>query len=330
MRIDIDQVVATDARRRSLEREWDVLRHKQNQLGEKMPKAAKDEKETLRAEMSTIKSRLAEIGVEQTKVDEELQQLMLLVPQIPDALAPIGPDASGNVEVRRIGTTKKKSDFGFAFQDHVEIGERLGIFDFERGVKIAGSRNYVLKGPGAELHEAVLRALARIDQLRDEARFRPWFYAVLLSVHRQRSRVAFWRRFVPFLPMHGSMHSRTHDDDRLHAEPSAAWLASGWPSALDEETRTRAIRVSTALQRLPVEQREAIVLFEVEGFAIDEIAELQRASQSAVKSRLARARQRLREHYQAQCQTEDASERNADVDAKSHTPLWLPRRGAGS
>lgn len=157
MRIDIDQVVATDARRRSLEREWDELRHKQNQLGEKMPKAAKDEKETLRAEMSTIKNRLAEIGVEQTKVDEELQQLMLLVPQIPDALAPIGPDASGNVEVRRIGTTKSKSDFGFAFQDHVEIGERLGIFDFERGVKIAGSRNYVLKGPGAELHEAVLR-----------------------------------------------------------------------------------------------------------------------------------------------------------------------------
>ncbi len=180
------------------------------------------------------------------------------------------------------------------------------------------------------LHEAVLRALARIDQLRDEARFRPWFYAVLLSVHRQRSRVAFWRRFVPFLPMRGSMQNRAHDDDRLPAEPSAGWLASGWPSTLDEETRTRAIRVSTALQRLPVEQREAIVLFEVEGFAIDEIAELQRASQSAVKSRLARARQRLREHYQAQCQTEDASERGADVDAKSHTPLWLPRRGAGS
>lgn len=172
------------------------------------------------------------------------------------------------------------------------------------------------------LHEAVLHALSRIDQLRDEARFRPWFYAVLLSLHRARSRRAFWRRFVPFFgPEQPTPEA---------GEASAVPQQSGWATSLDEETRTRAARISAALQRLPAVQREAIVLFEVEGFAIDEIAALQQVSQSAVKSRLLRARERLRAHYQAQCQHDEEREQAADTENEPKPSLWLPRRGAGS
>jgi RNA polymerase sigma-70 factor (ECF subfamily) len=123
-------------------------------------------------------------------------------------------------------------------------------------------------------HEAVLRAFDRLDELRDEERFRPWFFAVLLSVHRARHRRDFWRRLSPL----GS----------LAREPSRPAEAD----ALDG-----AERMAQALATLSPAAREAVVLFELEGHSLEEIAALQRQSLSAVKSRLARARARLRRHY---------------------------------
>jgi RNA polymerase sigma-70 factor, ECF subfamily len=176
------------------------------------------------------------------------------------------------------------------------------------------------------LHEAVLHALSRIAQLRDESRFRGWFYAVMLSVHRARSRRAFWRRFVPFFAGEevppGSHSGRA--ESPLTRDPVPSF------SHPDEETRTRAARVSAALGTLPAVQREAIVLFEVEGFAIDEIAELQRVSQSAVKSRLLRARERLRSHYQALCQDDEDGGLDAKISVDSGTKLIAQQRGSGT
>lgn len=157
MKVDIDQVLAVDARRRALETEFNELRSRQNKAGETMAKASKEEREAIKAEMTPIKARLAAIETEKQVVDAELYQLMLLVPQIPDPAAPVGASDKDNVEVRRVGTPKRKGDFGFPFKDHVELGTSLGIIDVDRGVKLAGSRNYVLKGAGAMLHEAVLR-----------------------------------------------------------------------------------------------------------------------------------------------------------------------------
>lgn len=157
MRVDIDQIVHVDGRRRQLETEFNSLRHAQNQSGERMAKAGKEEKALLARELGELKARIKALGEERDKIEAELADLMLLVPQIPDAAAPRGPDASGNIEVRRVGAPKHKADFGFPFKDHVELGESLRLFDLERGVKIAGSRNYVLTGAGARLHEAVLR-----------------------------------------------------------------------------------------------------------------------------------------------------------------------------
>lgn len=157
MNCDIDRVLAVDARRRALETEFNSIRYEQNKAGELIAKAPKEEKARLSQEMGKFKARLKEIDEEKARVDDELYQLMLLVPQIPDAAAPRGRGAEDNVEVKRVGEPKRKADFGFAFKDHVELGESLKLFDFERGVKLAGSRNYVLRGAGAMLHEAVLR-----------------------------------------------------------------------------------------------------------------------------------------------------------------------------
>jgi RNA polymerase sigma-70 factor, ECF subfamily len=127
--------------------------------------------------------------------------------------------------------------------------------------------------------EAVIRAHERLDSLRDEARFRSWFFAILLSIHRSRRRRAFWRRFLPI------------DDAFVEGREPAAMPQRG------EDEWQRARRISQALSRIPAVQREAIVLHDVEGFSVEEIAAMQRVSRSAVKSRLSRGRDRLRRFY---------------------------------
>jgi len=157
MTVDIDRIIAVDVRRRELETEFNELRHEQRTAGEEIAKASKDEKAALSQEMGKLKSRLKEIEEDRGKVDVEFGELMLLVPQIPHPDAPVGHGDESNVEVRRVGTPKPKAEFGFELKDHLELGEALGIIDVERGVRLAGSRNYVLSGAGTMLHEAVLR-----------------------------------------------------------------------------------------------------------------------------------------------------------------------------
>jgi len=157
MKVDIDQLLAVDVRRRELETQFNELRHEQKQAGEKIAKAPKEEKAALSKDMGQLKGRLKQIEEQHSQAEAELNGLMLLVPQIPHPDAPIGPDESGNVEIRKVGEPRSKADLGFEPKDHVELAAGLGLFDIERGVKLAGSRNYVLTGAGAALHEAVMR-----------------------------------------------------------------------------------------------------------------------------------------------------------------------------
>ena len=129
--------------------------------------------------------------------------------------------------------------------------------------------------------EAVLRAFDKLETLRDESRFRAWFYAVLLSIHRSRSRWDFWRRFLP-----------------LEEILSTGFQPAGSDGRQQEDERLRAERASRALATLPAVQREAVVLHDIDGFSMEEIAGFQGVTVSAVKSRVSRARQRLRRHYE--------------------------------
>ncbi|MGH7726353.1 MAG: RNA polymerase sigma factor [Candidatus Eiseniibacteriota bacterium] len=132
--------------------------------------------------------------------------------------------------------------------------------------------------------ETVLRAFEKLDTLRHEGSFRSWFFATLLSRHRSRARGAFWRRFV-------SLESDANEARGTRepvGERGEEWDEESWGAA----------RMSRALGHLPAVQREAIVLFELQGFPIEEIAGLQHASLSAVKTRLARGRAALRSYYE--------------------------------
>lgn len=155
--VDLDLILQLDARRRELESEFNQLRHQQKLAGERIAKADPKEKGALSAELGGLKTRLKAIDEERASVEARLQPLLLLVPQIPAPEAPIGATSADNVEVRLNGSPRRSDEFGFPFRDQVEIGEKLGLWDLERGVKLAGSRNYVLTGFGAQLHEAVLR-----------------------------------------------------------------------------------------------------------------------------------------------------------------------------
>ena len=151
-----------------------------------------------------------------------------------------------------------------------------------RGAIATARRLSRSRGDGDDLYqESVLRAFEKLHTLRDESRFRSWFYATLLSRHRSRSRRWFWKRQVPL---------------------EAAFAAAGEPAGEDgsewQERMRGASRMSEALSTLDATQREVIVLFEIDGYTIAEVAEMQRASIPAVKSRLSRGRRKLRRYYE--------------------------------
>ena len=171
---DLDRVLAIDDRRRQIQQEADNLRGQSNELSSqiglyKNPKSKwyqeavakgtpvetiKADGDKLQAESAAIKQRIKELEDEERTTATDFKALMLTVPQVPSAKTPIGKDADENVEARRWGEPRK---FDFEPKDHVELGASLGILDIERGVKLAGSRNYLLRGAGSLLHHAVLR-----------------------------------------------------------------------------------------------------------------------------------------------------------------------------
>lgn len=151
--------------------------------------------------------------------------------------------------------------------------------------RIAGSN-----ADGDDLfHEALLRAAAKLHTLRDRDRFRPWLHQVIVSVHRSRSRRGFWRRLVRSsgAPAGDPDHDGPGPEREPVGEDGAAWA----------EQHASAERAASALATLPASQREAVVLFELFGYSAEEVAEIQRSSLSAVKSRLSRGRARLRRFY---------------------------------
>jgi len=161
--------------------------------------------------------------------------------------------------------------------------------------------------------EAVIRAYEKISSLRDESRFRPWFYSVLLSVHRNRSRRGFWRRFL-------SLERKDGKSVDVAGEDGASW----------DGDRRGAERVSRALAGLPPEQREAVVLFDLDGFSVEEIAAIQRVSLSAVKSRLSRGRGRLRRHYERLGFRMQGEQPERGIPASGATSLFAPAPADGA
>jgi seryl-tRNA synthetase len=150
----IDEIVELDKQRRSLVNQTEQLKAEIN-TGSKETgkKAAGQEREQHLAAMRLLGDQIQDLDRELGAIERQLHEHLLLVPNLPDPSVPVGPDESGNV-VR--DTWGEPRQFAFTPRPHWELGEQLGIIDFERGVKVSGSRFYFLKGAGARLQRALI------------------------------------------------------------------------------------------------------------------------------------------------------------------------------
>jgi seryl-tRNA synthetase len=151
-----EKALALDEERRQLMTRVEALRAERNSgskmVGTLMREKKTEDANTLKARMSTLGAEIAEIEARLNVADVEFRDAMLRIPNPPDPEVPVALDESGNVVLKVWG---ELPEFDFAPQPHWEIGERLGIIDFERGVKLSGSRFYLLRGAGARLQRAL-------------------------------------------------------------------------------------------------------------------------------------------------------------------------------
>jgi seryl-tRNA synthetase len=153
--VDIDAILSLDAQWLKAQQEFERARAEQNQASGAIGKL-KDpaEKQAAIAKVAGLKE-IVKAAEERAKIAEsQVLPLLLQVPQPPDGDVPVGKDAADNVVSYKWGEPRK---FEFKPKSHIELGEKLGLLDFERGVRVAGSRSYFLKGAGADLHSAVMR-----------------------------------------------------------------------------------------------------------------------------------------------------------------------------
>ncbi len=158
---DIDSILHLDQKVRRVKQRLQEIRTTQNLVGKQIAESTEEaDKRALIQEMADLKGQAQNHAEHLRDLESQLHEQMLLVAQPADPGVPVGADEEDNEEIRRVGDIRQ---FDFEMKDHVELGASLDIIDIERGVKLAGSRNYVLKGAGAMLQQAVLQLA--IDQM---------------------------------------------------------------------------------------------------------------------------------------------------------------------
>jgi seryl-tRNA synthetase len=150
----VDEILRLDERRRTILAEGEKLKHQRNTTSKEIGRLKGGEgTENLKEQVRGINDRIKLLDDDLRQVEAQMDRAMLLVPSIPHQDVPLGADEGENLEIRSWG---EPPSFDFEPLPHWDIGERLGIIDFERGVKISGARFYVLKGLGARLERALI------------------------------------------------------------------------------------------------------------------------------------------------------------------------------
>lgn len=129
-------------------------------IGAMMAAGQKDEAEAAKERVRAINEEIASIGKEREAADADLRELMMRTPNIPADSTPVGQSEDDNPEVRRWGTPRDFAAEGIEAKPHWDLGPELGIIDFERGVKLAKSRFYLLGGLGARLERSLINFMA--------------------------------------------------------------------------------------------------------------------------------------------------------------------------
>jgi seryl-tRNA synthetase len=152
---DIDGVRELDERIRALKTAAETKQAELNTASKAMGAKGitSEDRDAKRAVLRALGDEINEINSQRSIVEQMLQNVMLELPNIPDERVPIGTSEADNVLVRQAGALR---EFDFTPKPHWEIGEKLGVLDIERGIKISGSRFYVLKGLGAALQRALI------------------------------------------------------------------------------------------------------------------------------------------------------------------------------
>ncbi|MQA61653.1 MAG: serine--tRNA ligase [Actinophytocola sp.] len=152
----VDKLLSLDQRRRSAIARADTLRAEQKQLGRQIGKAAGDERDALLAKGKELAAEVKAAEAEQAQTSEEFAELHGRVPNVVHPDAPAGGEDDYLV-LKHVGTPR---EFDFAPADHLELSERIGAVDMERGAKVSGARFYFLTGIGAQLQLALLNMAA--------------------------------------------------------------------------------------------------------------------------------------------------------------------------
>jgi seryl-tRNA synthetase len=176
---DIDAFLSLDGERRSLIGEVEALQAQRNEaskaIGVLMKDGKRDEAEAAKEQVRLVNERITGLEAHLDAVDADVRDLLMTAPNIPDASVPVGAEETDNVEVKRWGTPP---EFAFEPAGHWDLGPALGILDFERAVKLSGSRFVLLGGMGAKLNRALINFML---DTQSEAGYREWAPPVLAN-----------------------------------------------------------------------------------------------------------------------------------------------------
>lgn len=152
---DLAPLELLNDKRKKLQQEFDSLRAEQNKVSAEIAKLKKEKKDAsaIIETMQTAASRVKEIQPELTEIEDRVKSILLEIPNIPHESVPRGKSSDNNKEVRKWGDIPK---FSFKPKEHFDIGEKLGILDFDRAAKISGARFTIYKGFGAQLERALI------------------------------------------------------------------------------------------------------------------------------------------------------------------------------
>jgi seryl-tRNA synthetase len=151
---EVERVLEADARRRKLQHQLDEMRARRARESKELGKASPEEREKKRAEMRQLGEDISIGERELTSLEAECDRLLMTLPNLPQDWVRVGKDETENKIVRSEGTPQEFTSF--KAKPHWELGEELGIIDFERGVKLSGTRFHFLLGAGARLERALI------------------------------------------------------------------------------------------------------------------------------------------------------------------------------
>lgn len=162
--LDLAEFNDLDGKRKNLINEVEMLKRDRNNVSNEIAKLKKEKKnaDDLIAQMSTVSAKIKELDKELSEVEEKILYIQQTIPNMYHSSTPIGKDEESNVEIRRWGEPR---EFYFEPKSHWEIGEKLGILDFERGAKLSGSRFVLYRGAAARLERALVSFMLDVQTL---------------------------------------------------------------------------------------------------------------------------------------------------------------------